>query len=972
MNENDWNIVELHSINDNYNTNNIEKDDFTIIYNNNNNENNYENKQNKNEFSLQNKIQNNPEKENETSIFFEESNTDSNKISKLNYKNNIENEYAKMEIINEIFSFSGTNNNNKSNYLNKTEEYKSNGHFNFLELIRKTNNANTENFFFYSAILSASVFYFLSLERCQLENEFQCWKLFYPKIKTLAFECFLASLIISVLYANLIIFNKKIFTKKSFILYISHFILFHVDDGIDFTGNHGGYNRLFLNVFVIVFLLITLIIYCCYKIAKLVFTCAQRKIEETFDIEFFKCNFENCENEKNNENNFLKKFNKMKLTIAAILVFLIFCILHFYTSIKIKLTSTCDDWDKGFKNSKLNQEANCYIEKPTFCYNEFFDGVFDFSKFLSACEFQKIHNIEVVNKFYNNSNEFVEFPDTRKISIENKDSLSIQLNVQKQLKFISAKDFLNALKANKTKSFVYLNRTDPDANKHHFIYDIEYNEDLVNEAERKRSVFKTKFFIKENKEIFDLQEYEEYLIDKKLFHKMYNNETLNKLEIKSSEKINNLKNKKDSNNNINNSINKTSNLQNEQHQQQEHPDYSSENTFIEFINSKTEKTLSSLFLKNEVLTENIIFIFLDTLSRQQFKRKLPKAFNYLSSLYKNKSSSHETFQFLKYHATQASTDMTMRPIFLGTDPLQKNETVKAFVHEYFQEKGFISGHSQNQCLNFEISFDKREPQRKFKWKDYDFEFYSLFCDPAYVEHGKETAFRHGPYSFFRKCLYGKDTFRYVFDWGRKFFKDVYAKQRKYLGLSFIDGHEWTNESVKYLDNSLFSFLSESLENDFENVNKDNENQKVNKDNVKDNETTENLNFFQNKSLKKEKNKNSSFNENTVVVLLSDHGLHMNGPSLLLNFEDVEKEKLLPVFDVILPRNLADSYLGKALELNENRIIGGYDIHNFFKTLAGSLDFSLYGEQPFKVMPDARGCVNLGVPEYNCLCKKVGN
>jgi len=900
MNENDWSIVELHSINTNINNFKSKKHEFTTIYN--SNKKTECDMQNKTFFSLKNTIKNNPEEEGDSSIFYEETIRESSNYSKLTYKINIKNEYEKVEILN----VSCPDNNSKDSKIKKSAYSKSK--LFIIEFLRKA--YYSENFLFFCGIFFAILMYFLSLERCLLENEFKCWNLFYPKIKILAVECFIASLIIAVLYANLIIFKKKFFTKQNFILYISHLFLFFADEGIDFTGNHGGYNRLFLNVFITASLICTFISYSLYKIAKRIFICIVKKIEK---IELFNSNYEN-----------IIKFKRKNFIIGTIIVLFI-CIYYMYRSIRIKLASTCNDWDKGFKNSKLDKETNCSIEKPLFCYNEVFDGVFDFSKYFATCKFHKIHNVDVVNKFYNYS-KFVEFPDTRKIEIEDKDSLSVQLNIKKELKFISIEDYLNTNKSNKTKTYVYLNRTDPDINRHHFIYDIEYNEELIKEAERKRFSYKAKQFTKENKEIYNQNEFEDYLMSKKINSKFHIS-GLNELDFLNNKTYNTLKNNKSK-------ISNSSYLRGETtiEQLKEH---SNETHLVNFINYKSEKILQNIFFqKNEVLIENVIFIFLDTLSRQQFKRKLPQVFKYLESFYKNKSSTFESFQFLKYHATQASTDFTMRPLYLGTHPLQ-NETAKAFLHTYFKDKGFITGHSLNQCLNFEISYDKREPHKKFIWKDYDFEFYSPFCDPSYVEYGKETAFLYGPYSFFRKCLYGKDTFQYALDWGSKFFSEVYSNQRKYLALSFIDGHEWTNESIKYLDYPLFNFLSEILE-------------------------------------KTTNEKNNNINQNTAVVLLSDHGLHMNGPSLLLSFEDVEKEKLLPVFNIILPRNLADSYIGKALELNENRIIGGYDIHNIFKTLAGSVDFSIYGEQPFKVMPNSRSCVNLGVPDKNCLCKKGEN
>ena len=63
----------------------------------------------------------------------------------------------------------------------------------------------------------------------------------------------------------------------------------------------------------------------------------------------------------------------------------------------------------------------------------------------------------------------------------------------------------------------------------------------------------------------------------------------------------------------------------------------------------------------------------------------------------------------------------------------------------------------------------------------------------------------GPYSMFRRCLYGKDANEYIFEYGSKFLQ-AYKDQPVVLNLDFIDQHEPSGEIIKYVDKNLRDFL----------------------------------------------------------------------------------------------------------------------------------------------------------------------
>lgn len=730
-----------------------------------------------------------------------------------------------------------------------------------------------EFLYYYIALGIAILLYNLSLEKCMHRNEFKCWNEFYPKLTYIALEALTAAIIFSLIYIKLFFHKHLFFHRINIITYMTHIILFIIDDGVDFTGSHGGFNRLFMNSLVILCLLIYSLGFFILKIIKLLFSKITTKLQQSGFISL------NIKSEESQDSSCKKHL--AKVLFAFFIIFIYFAM----KKMKSLIEDSCQEWDRGFKGSKMDKATNCYIEKPKVCYNKLLNEVFDFSKYFPNCKSQKIHNADKVNEFYKNE-KFILYPDTKSFTHEEKDYKKIQLLIQREIKPVNYEAFIYLMKKNITNvEEVYLNRTDDDINKHKLIYNIPIKNNLVSEAEQKRDIYKTKAFT--SHEIFDEKD------------------------------LNNLKIKKEAANMDDNTINNYTNMSKEKSQE-----------YIDYIQEKSENILKSLFSEKETLVDNVIFLFIDTLSRPQFRAKLPNLFSYLENFYKNKTSNFESYQFFKYHATQPSTILTYGPTLHGTHPTT-NDGVKDLIHSYYKAKGFITAHALNQCSNLEMNYNLND-LIKFNWKNFDYEFFTPFCDPGYTEYGKETGFLYGPYSFFRRCLYGKDTFEYVLDYSKKFFFETYAKQRKFLQMSFIDGHEWTNEVVKFLDLPLVNFLK----------------------------------FFENKSF------SNNNNDNTAIILLSDHGLHMNGPSIILKLEDVEKEKVLPFLYVLLPRRLADSHLGKSLELNENKIIGGYDIHNILKTLVGSDDFSPYGTQPFSVMPSWRGCLNIGVPDDNCKCQKL--
>ena len=61
---------------------------------------------------------------------------------------------------------------------------------------------------------------------------------------------------------------------------------------------------------------------------------------------------------------------------------------------------SCEYWDKGLKNSKINNNISCKLEKPTICNEIIFDNIFDVVFYLNDdCSNRRNDDINIVNEY---------------------------------------------------------------------------------------------------------------------------------------------------------------------------------------------------------------------------------------------------------------------------------------------------------------------------------------------------------------------------------------------------------------------------------------------------------------------------------------------------------------------------------------------------------------------------------------------
>jgi hypothetical protein len=360
------------------------------------------------------------------------------------------------------------------------------------------------------------------------------------------------------------------------------------------------------------------------------------------------------------------------------------------------------------------------------------------------------------------------------------------------------------------------------------------------------------------------------------------------------------------------------------------------NVEIEIIKNETLiKERRELSKKTPLpITNNILFVYVDSISRPHFLRKMKKTSAWIEKYIKKNNdqnpgeseSSHLAYQFMKYHAFIYFTQLNINPMFYGQSMYNKNGT---HLIRHLKKKGFITGQSNNICAR-ELYDVEDGYVDNVDWESFDHENAALFCDPNFYNPENPFTPYMGPYSIKKRCLYGRNTFEYVLEYGEKFWK-TYLNERKFLRVGFQDAHEGTGEVARYLDEELSQFL--------------------------------------------ERFEKNGWLEDTTVFFVSDHGNNMIGFYNLYNCEDFIMEKTLASLFMLLPKEKVNKNFHDIMKNNEQVMVTPYDIYN---TLLNFVDmkhenqfYSKYGKSLFdKISGLERSCENykLDLSDLWCRCR----
>lgn len=509
--------------------------------------------------------------------------------------------------------------------------------------------------------------------------------------------------------------------------------------------------------------------------------------------------------------------NNTKITLMIIIIILVL-IYNLYINIT---SNTCDYWDKGFKDTKINNnsETKCIVPIPKICYFKILDNIFDFPRYINQKCDQK-------STYYSLSNS------------------------------ISHTNIPNA------KYFAYPITTQFDTVKDTNVRDLQKN------------VLKN-------------------MID------MEDKTSNNTLKLENTEFIVDYRN--DSEFNVILNLKKNNTLE------QERID----------LSNKTQINDGRFKFKNNLI------IFIDSLSRTHFIRKLPKLFTYLESHYNNKQSKYSSYQFFKYNSLYPGTVATMSAALYGAFPGNK----KGYsVMKKFQDSGYIIGTAMNYCGREAFDIEK---DVKFTFHKSDHELVAPFCDNSFFDLTGPYKIFNGPFCMARKCLWGKDTVSYVTDYVKQMF-DKYPNNNKFFLASLVDSHEGSGETVKYIEDDLLDLL----------------------------------NYL---------DKNNHL-EDTFVTIMGDHGFFMPGTLYqYMYFKDFQIEMTTPSLFMLLPKK-ANNYfdIDKYLKSNEQSMITTFDLYETWSSIVHKENNNRKGSDLFSNIKDIEvtNCDSLKIKPENCRCFKT--
>ena len=293
------------------------------------------------------------------------------------------------------------------------------------------------------------------------------------------------------------------------------------------------------------------------------------------------------------------------------------------------------------------------------------------------------------------------------------------------------------------------------------------------------------------------------------------------------------------------------------------------------ININYNETLSTERKKLENNTSpfsnNIMIIYLDSVSRANAIRQLKKTLNFFQKFISYKGGAHEryqsenfhSFQFFKYHSFKDYTRDNYPRLFYGND---RNKTKLVRITKYLKENGFITNYSADYCMR-----DNTRTLHNLTIDEVD-DHQMLLCDPNKGIFAQTVI----------KCLYGKIHTELILEYTNQFWRK-YKNNRKFSLISSNDAHEGTMETLKYLDDIIYDYLN-SLYND---------------------------------NLLKE----------TSIFLLSDHGVGM--PSIYYLTDFYQYEFNLPMLFLLINDRKNISFKEQYFNIYENQqaFITAYDIYN---------------------------------------------
>ena len=320
---------------------------------------------------------------------------------------------------------------------------------------------------------------------------------------------------------------------------------------------------------------------------------------------------------------------------------------------------------------------------------------------------------------------------------------------------------------------------------------------------------------------------------------------------------------------------------------------------------------------------NVLFVFIDALSRNQLHRRMPMTVNFLREL--RASNTSDVFEFYRHHGVATYTYPNLKALMFGTR--LDAHLLPSFWERVF-EREYVSSWFAGMCNNLYAEI-------KEAYGMFDVEYTSLMCLPEYHDPVFHTGMSKGPYSVWPRCLGSRPVHSYIFEQAERHF-EAYKDVNKLAWVSLLEAHEGTSYVIGLVDQDLVRFL------------------------------------------------NKIDMHNTVLIIIGDHGPHMGFEYLYTYQGDMESK--LPALVTAFPRHIVKQSpeLFANLAENQYKVSSPWDLYKTMidlkSVLAGeerisneakrgpSTNSCLWTAQSlFDSLQHNRTCDNSCVPYWTCLC-----
>ncbi|EZG68904.1 putative transmembrane protein [Gregarina niphandrodes] len=386
------------------------------------------------------------------------------------------------------------------------------------------------------------------------------------------------------------------------------------------------------------------------------------------------------------------------------------------------------------------------------------------------------------------------------------------------------------------------------------------------------------------------------------------------------------------------------------------------------------------------LPPNILILFIDAVGRKQFFRRLTQTkaalegMDWEATMSRSLAdvSSSNLYQFFRYHSVGFNTGPNTQALFTGVE--RDYDRYYPPIWSILKNRGrYVTGVVQGHCEDWNVLYQEHLNETKISdgrvlvTPDVDYELESMACFPEYepVKWTDRGNFQ-GYTSIVRRCLWGRHVHEWELDYSRKFIQKFQNKSPWFLVTTLMEGHEGTGEVISQVDRALASFLTNDVPRD-----------------------------------------------NTVLLLVSDHGLHMG--LNFLYFLDGRINHRTPFGAMLLSRDLLNKVaqnentnndqsidadvINQTLVTNQQRLVTAADMYFTLRHIAqrgfnwSSLQanshhqhddrgegqigwpdkgFNLHNDPDIRIprrgqlsllelVPANRTCATAGIPSETCVC-----